>query len=229
MDILKLIRSLEETSYALATWMVLLPKTLIRITLKPQFIIPYIHHELKEANPDRAFDEHLSPVLLWIFAVAVPNIYVINIVDRVAKVISTIYPDIGNQINSLEGEGRIVAGLIFTLFFPVAYIVWINWFGSLESLERYNKLSKPLIKAEIQIQCYVQSAAQIPAAISVMIIGRLYPASILLSYIPYIILMFYEAYVIKLETESNFYKSLAISALLLAVYFGIVFLVFPNK
>ena len=91
------------------------------------------------------------------------------------------------------------------------------------------ELSKPLIKAEIQIQCYVQSAAQIPVAISVMILGRLYPASILLSYIPYIVLMFYEAYVIKLETESSFYKSLAISALLLAVYFGIVFLVFPNK
>jgi hypothetical protein len=229
MNILKLIRFLEETSYALATWMILLPKTLIRITLNPRFIIPYIHNELKEADPDRAFDEYLSPVSLWIFAVAVPNIYVIDIVDRVAKVISTIYPDIGSQINSLDGEGRIVAGLIFTLFFPVAYILWIDWVRSLESVEQYSRLSKPLIKAEIQIQCYVQSAAQIPAAISVMIIGRLYPASILLPYIPYIVLMLYEAYVIKIETGTNFYKSLAISALLLAVYFGIVFLVFPNK
>jgi len=242
-DLLKLLNSLEETFYAIAAWMVLLPKTLIKVTLYPQFIIPYIRSELNdvkhnEVQPDQVFEEYLSPVLLWIFAVAVPNIYIINIVDRIANVIGTINPSIGNQINSLEGEGRIIAGLVFTLLLPIGYIIWIDTFGqrksyylgvSGERISNHTVITRSYIRDQIQIQCYIQSAAQIPAVVLATTIGRFFPDPALFSYISFIVLAFYEAFVLRSETGSSWFRSIIVAVSLILVYFLVLYIVALNK
>jgi len=71
MDVLKLIESVEELLYRIALWIVLLPRTLFFVVLKPNQIYPYVAAEL-EKEPERRFEEFMSPVLFWVLAALIP-------------------------------------------------------------------------------------------------------------------------------------------------------------
>ncbi len=72
MDMMRLLRSLEEFLYELVGWIVFYPRTFWRILWHPGAIARYTRHELSE-EPDRQFQETISPVLMLILSVGLAH------------------------------------------------------------------------------------------------------------------------------------------------------------
>lgn len=68
MDLMRLLRSLEEFLYELVGWLVFYPRTFWRILLHPGAIARYTRLELAQ-DEDRQFGETISPVLMLVLSV----------------------------------------------------------------------------------------------------------------------------------------------------------------
>lgn len=72
MDFLKILKSFEEFVYEALTWLLLLPRTLLRIVLRPRAMVRYAADELGEEGEAR-FDDAISPPLLLILCVMIAH------------------------------------------------------------------------------------------------------------------------------------------------------------
>lgn len=72
MDLMRILRSLEEFLYELVGWLVFYPRTLWRILRHPAAIARYTESELSQP-PERQFTETISPVLMMILSVVVAH------------------------------------------------------------------------------------------------------------------------------------------------------------
>jgi hypothetical protein len=77
MDILQLVRTLEEFTYEIALWVVFLPKTLVRFAFQPARIHRYVKLVMEKPANER-YDEYFSPLLYWLLIGIVPTFSVIN-------------------------------------------------------------------------------------------------------------------------------------------------------
>jgi hypothetical protein len=68
MDLMRLLRSLEEFLYELVGWLVFYPRTFWRILCHPGAIARYTRLELAQ-DRDRQFNETISPVLMLVLSV----------------------------------------------------------------------------------------------------------------------------------------------------------------
>jgi hypothetical protein len=71
MKLLGFVESAEELLYEVVTWVVLLPKTLLRVVFNPGWIRGYVHAEYKK-KPEERFREYLSPFLFWFLLWVIP-------------------------------------------------------------------------------------------------------------------------------------------------------------
>ena len=72
MDLMRILRSLEEFLYELVGWLVFYPRTFLRIIRHPDAIARYTQLEL-EQPPERQFTETISPVLMLILSVVLAH------------------------------------------------------------------------------------------------------------------------------------------------------------
>lgn len=72
MDLMRLLRSLEEFLYELVGWLVFYPRTFWRILRHPGAIARYTRLEL-EQSPERQFTETISPVLMLVLSVVIAH------------------------------------------------------------------------------------------------------------------------------------------------------------
>lgn len=72
MDLMRILRSLEEFLYELVGWLVFYPRTFWRIMRHPDAIARYTQLEL-EQEPERQFTETISPVLMLILSVVLAH------------------------------------------------------------------------------------------------------------------------------------------------------------
>lgn len=72
MDLMRLLRSLEEFLYELVGWLVFYPRTFWRILSRPGAIARYTRIELAQ-DDDRQFTETMSPVLMLILTVVIAH------------------------------------------------------------------------------------------------------------------------------------------------------------
>lgn len=70
MDLIRLLRSLEEFLYELVGWVVFYPRTFWQILVRPGAIARYTHEELGKPLESR-FQSTISPVLMLILTVAI--------------------------------------------------------------------------------------------------------------------------------------------------------------
>ena len=68
MDLIRILRSLEEFLYELMSWLIFYPRTLLRILRNPVAIARYTQSELKQPD-DQQFTEMVSPLLTLILSV----------------------------------------------------------------------------------------------------------------------------------------------------------------
>lgn len=73
MDLMRLLRSLEEFLYELVGWLVFYPRTFWRILRHPGAIARYTRLELAQES-DRRFEETISPVLMLILSVVLAHV-----------------------------------------------------------------------------------------------------------------------------------------------------------
>ena len=73
MDLMRLLRSLEEFLYELVGWLVFYPRTFWRVLLHPGAIARYTRQELGQP-PERQFEETISPVLMLILSVVLAHV-----------------------------------------------------------------------------------------------------------------------------------------------------------
>lgn len=72
MDFLKILKSFEDFVYEALIWIILLPKTLVKILLMPRRMTLYAATELKADDEDR-FSEEIPPPLLLILGVLIAH------------------------------------------------------------------------------------------------------------------------------------------------------------
>src|ERR1044072_6265786 len=89
MDPLRLLESIEEFLYRTAIWVLLLPRTVLRVVIGPGRIFSYVRAELAKTTDER-FKDLLSPVLFWALAALIPHIMLLDLLaklpdSRVAK------------------------------------------------------------------------------------------------------------------------------------------------
>jgi hypothetical protein len=73
MDISNIVGAAESLLYQVALWIVLVPKTLVRIVVRPTWIPDYIAQEWTKPE-ERRFDDYVSPLLLFVLVAIVPNL-----------------------------------------------------------------------------------------------------------------------------------------------------------
>ncbi|KRA45152.1 hypothetical protein [Pseudoxanthomonas sp. Root630] len=74
MDFLKILKSFEEFVYEALTWVILLPRTLLRTLLHPDRMTAYAAHELARTD-DARFSDAISPPLLLILCVLLAHLF----------------------------------------------------------------------------------------------------------------------------------------------------------
>src|ERR1044072_3770077 len=89
MDPLRLLESIEEFLYRTAIWVLLLPRTVLRVVIGPGRIFSYVRAELAKTTDER-FKDLLSPVLFWSLAALIQHIMLLDLLaklpdSRVAK------------------------------------------------------------------------------------------------------------------------------------------------
>lgn len=72
MDLMRILRSLEEFLYELVGWLVFYPRTFWRVMRHPAAIARYTQLEL-EQEPEHQFTETISPVLMLILSVVIAH------------------------------------------------------------------------------------------------------------------------------------------------------------
>ena len=75
-SIFTVLQDFEKLIYKVLMWIILLPKTIVQITLDPKWAPGYITDELDESNPANhgqvQFDEYMSPVILLLVVALLP-------------------------------------------------------------------------------------------------------------------------------------------------------------
>lgn len=72
MDLIRLLRSLEEFLYELVGWLVFYPRTLWRVLVRPGEVAQYTRREFAKDQEQR-FADAISPVLMLILSVAIAH------------------------------------------------------------------------------------------------------------------------------------------------------------
>lgn len=68
MDFYKLIRTVEDLLFEFASWLILWPKTFIKIVVSPAWVNGFVDNELKKSSQER-FDQFLSPLVFFLLSI----------------------------------------------------------------------------------------------------------------------------------------------------------------
>jgi len=78
MTIFKVLQEIEKLIYKVLMWVILLPKTIVKIVVQPKWASKYVHDELHgsgEADESKGeFDEYISPVILLLIVALLPSL-----------------------------------------------------------------------------------------------------------------------------------------------------------
>jgi hypothetical protein len=70
---IRLLTGLNEALYEVVVYLVILPKTLIKVIIAPKWISPYIEAELHKDASER-FDEYAAPMVFFVGFCVMPTI-----------------------------------------------------------------------------------------------------------------------------------------------------------
>ncbi|NOH04751.1 MAG: hypothetical protein HND47_23660 [Chloroflexi bacterium] len=183
MDFAKLFKSVEDAVYEVMVWLLLLPKTLIRVAFRPKWAMTYIDKEW-EKEPDDRFDEYLSPVMLWLVSAVIPITLFFILVG----------PDITSADDLLKAfSSSIYQVTFYMMLIPFVYIVWVEWLNK-------DPIKRSKLKISFYRHCYALAPAQVLTFVTIGL-AVLYP---LLFFMPLLLIPFYEAFVYQAELKIGF-------------------------
>src|SRR6266496_43090 len=71
--IMDILGQIESLAYSLAVWIILIPKTIIKILLDSGWVRGYVDKEFSESKEKR-FDDYVSPVILLLLCSLIPYV-----------------------------------------------------------------------------------------------------------------------------------------------------------
>lgn len=74
-NITDFLNEIEKLAYKILLWLLLLPKTLLKIILDPNWVPGYVKKELG-GDSENAFDKYMSPVVLFLVVTLIPAILI---------------------------------------------------------------------------------------------------------------------------------------------------------
>lgn len=111
MDLIRLLRSLEEFLYELVGWLVFYPRTFLRIIIRPAQMALYTQEELRKPLEAR-FQATISPVLMLILTVALAH--AMELASRAA--VPTLQSPVGRILFGSEEGIMLTRSAIFCVY-----------------------------------------------------------------------------------------------------------------
>lgn len=152
MDFLKILDSIEEVLYRMALWIVLVPRTLWFILSRPGQIFSYIESEL-DKEPDKRFEEYISPVLLWVLVALVPHMMLLDLLANLpdSRVASE---SLWIEFMNAPWSTRLLVVSVVALAGPLGF--------SVRSLRRLSiPLNRNTLRLPFMIHCYCFTPAYV--------------------------------------------------------------------
>lgn len=153
MDFLKILKSFEEFVYEALIWVVLLPRTLVRILLHPRRMTEYAASELGRAD-EKQFSAAVSPPLLLILCVLTAHFIDLGIRTRT--------PDASDSLAStiLASEQNLL------LYRTIAFGVWALAGAVYFLLRSGIPVDRDSLRGPFYEQCYLVSPFALLLSIS---------------------------------------------------------------
>jgi hypothetical protein len=185
----KILQALEDVIFEIMAWLMLLPKTLIYVVFAPIKAIEYVNSEW-EKEPEKRFDEFLSPIAFWIMVAVLPLTYTLLSEKELQQ----------SGVLAVFMENKIFLGASIASLLLLVYVTWIE-------LTNNRPLRKSALKKMFYVQCYITS----PAILIITLIFRL--TTTVQSLQRYLLLstlfvIFYETFVMKYELAVGWRKAI---------------------
>ncbi|MBO9518587.1 MAG: hypothetical protein J7493_11020 [Porphyrobacter sp.] len=146
MDLMRIVRSLEEFLYEVMTWLVFYPRTMWRSVRHPVEMLHYANRELQD-QPDRRFADLLSPPLFLMITILLSHLIAVSAHQGAAVANTTV----GKQIVASEWSMFVLRSMLFSVY-PLMFAV--------SRLRRENlPLDRDTLRAPFFAQCYVAAPA----------------------------------------------------------------------
>lgn len=159
MDFMKLLKSFEELVFEALTWLILLPRTLMRIVLHPLCMTHYAAAEIARDDEAR-FDDALSPPLLLILCVLIAHLI-----------------DLALPAQPIDGAGSLASVILASeqtllLYRSIAFGVW-SLAGAMYFLVRSRQpVSRERLRAPLYEQCYLVAPFALVVSASMSLLQR---------------------------------------------------------
>jgi hypothetical protein len=150
MDLLKLLRSLEDLVVEIALWIILLPRTLFSVIVNPVKLARYFDR-IQDTDAKERDDEYLSPVLFWLIFGPVSLIICFTQLDQRALAL----------YGASAGE-RVLTASLMLLGPPLG-------FALASVLLRHEPVSRRSLGRQFALQCYFHA----PIAFLLVVYGAL--------------------------------------------------------
>ena len=206
----KILQALEDVIFEIMAWIMLLPKTLAQVIFAPAKAIQYVNDEW-EKEPEKRFDEFLSPIFFWILVAVLPLTYTLLTEKELLE----------GGILAVLLESKVLLGAGIASLPLLIYVTWIE-------LTNNRPIRKSALQRMFYIQCYVTS----PAILFITLVVRLTATiSVFQRYLlaSIVFLVFYETFVMKMELEVEWWRALwnailplIATALIIAAIVGVV-------
>jgi len=134
MNVLELLKSLEDLIFEVSTWVVLVPKTLLKVVRSPSWASTYVSMQAEQASDD-VYDDYVSPVVLWLTCSVLPYLWFVLALDV-------------NERQGLETQALLVS--VFLASGPIGMATSFV-------LEKKQELTKKHLKYQFYVQCYIFS------------------------------------------------------------------------
>ena len=146
----KVLQSVEELIFQIATWLVLLPKTLLQVLKRPQWAPEYVSEELQKDVTER-FSSQMSPVLFWVLIGLVPHLLTIDLLGSMSESRVASEKEWVRFVRS-SWEARLLVISIFALSGPLAFSTAI-------ARDRKETVSRESLRSPFYGQCYAFAPA----------------------------------------------------------------------
>ena len=163
MDPLQLLKSLEAAVFEVALWVLLLPKTLLRILRRPVWVLDYTTAEFAKPEAGR-FDDYLSPVSFWLLVAVGPYLWATSTIRHHYDLPA---PS-GDAMSHLSIINRYMICALLLVAAPLTVAV-------IFSLIRGHGVTRRVLLPHFAAQCYLQSPALLavmPIAVGLLFVPR---------------------------------------------------------
>jgi hypothetical protein len=158
---IRLLTGLNEALYEVVVYLVILPKTLVKVIIAPKWISQYIEAELRKDASER-FNEYAAPMVFFVAFCVMPLIGGFRFG----------LPELAGQaLRSLALENQVLANFIFLISWPLSFSLVIQ-------LSKRAPLSRTALRLTLYPQAYCWGAGYLFTYLNLEItfLQRDYPA-----------------------------------------------------